>query len=54
MKYFVFLALVLFSGCGQKEERRKVDEIPMGYVGKARINPYLAAEKYLDQQGWDV
>jgi hypothetical protein len=23
-------------------------------TGKARLNPYLAAEKYLDQQGWDV
>jgi hypothetical protein len=54
MKYFVFLALVLFSGCGQKEERRKVEEIPIGYVGKARLNPYLAAERYLNQQGWDV
>ncbi|MDB4397867.1 DUF4350 domain-containing protein, partial [Akkermansiaceae bacterium] len=54
MKYFVFVALLFLLGCGQKEERRKVDEIPMGYVGKARVNPYLAAEKYLDQQGWDV
>ena len=54
MKYFVFVALLFLLGCGQKEGRRKVDEVPMGYVGKARVNPYLAAEKYLDQQGWDV
>ena len=54
MKWCAFLSLLFFSGCGPKEERRAVDEIPMGYVGKARINPYLAAEKYLDQLGWNV
>jgi hypothetical protein len=54
MKWVVILNLLFFSGCGQKEERRKIDEVPMGYTGKARVNPYLAAEKYLDQQGRDV
>lgn len=54
MRYFVFVALLFLLGCGQNEERQKVDEIPMGYTGKARFNPYLAAEKYLNQQGWDV
>ncbi len=54
MRYFVFVALLFLLGCGQNEERQKVDEIPMGYTGKARLNPYLAAEKYLNQQGWDV
>jgi len=48
------VALLFLLGCGQNEERQKVDEIPMGYTGKARLNPYLAAEKYLNQQGWDV
>ena len=54
MRYFVFVALLFLLGCGQNEERQKVDEIPMGYTGKARFNPYLAAEKYLNHQGWDV
>lgn len=54
MRWFIGVSLLLFSGCTQKEGRRKVDEVPMGYTGKARLNPYLAAKKYLDQQGWDV
>lgn len=54
MKWFLSIVLLFFPGCGQKEEGRKIDEIPMGYVGKARVNPYLAAEMYLDQQGWNV
>lgn len=54
MRWFVILGLFLLAGCDQKEEGKKVDEIPLGYTGKARVNPYLAAEKYLDQQGWNI
>ena len=54
MRWFVLISLFLLGGCDQKGDRRKVGEIPLGYTGQARVNPYLAAEKYLDQQGWDV
>ena len=29
-------------------------EVPTGYRGEARINPYLAAEKLLQQLGYDA
>ncbi|MEN8773110.1 MAG: DUF4350 domain-containing protein [Akkermansiaceae bacterium] len=54
MRWLMLIGLLFLTGCDPKEDRRKVGEIPLGYTGKARINPYLAAETYLDQQGWDA
>ena len=45
-------AALLLSGCDSGE--KEMEEIPIGYRGKARVNPYLAAERYLDAEGWDV
>lgn len=42
-----------FSGC-QPEDRKKIRDIPTGYRGVARLNPYLAAETYLAAKGWEV
>lgn len=45
------MALIL-SGC--KSGKEEMEEVPTGYRGKARVNPYLAAERYLDEGGWEV
>lgn len=47
----VILAILL-TGC--QEEREMVREVPTGYQGRARLNPYLAAERYLDEKGLEV
>ena len=57
MKSFLLwslLLVVLVPGCRSPEKGRKVGEVPLGYRGKARINPYLAAELYLEDRGWNV
>ncbi len=44
-------ALLLFSGCdGQWEDYEKI----LGYRGKARLNPFLAAERVLSDLGHDA
>lgn len=53
------LGWVLFFwavGCQNPEEgeEEKVREIPLGYRGEARLNPYLAAERYLEVKGWSA
>lgn len=53
MRWFAFLFFVGLVGC-QPETREKIGEAPTGYRGKARINPYLAAETYLAEKGWEV
>ncbi len=46
MKKVFFLAFIfLLSGC-QRKGHYVNDEIVLGYRGKARLNPYLAAERY--------
>ena len=54
MKWCLIIAMFLLLGCEEKDTREKLKEIPLGYTGKARINPYLAAELYLKKQGADV
>ena len=54
MRWLILISLLFLTGCDPKEDRRKVGEVPLGYTGKARINPYLAAETYLNQQGWNA
>ena len=54
MKRFLFLFLILLTGCQDRPKRERVGETPLGYRGQARLNPYLAAERYLEAQGWSV
>jgi hypothetical protein len=42
----------LLTGCQNSEKGEKIKEVPLGYTGKARFNPYLAAELYLKEKGW--
>lgn len=42
--------LFLLTGCGDYEE----EEVEIGYLGKARANAFLAAERLLDKWGWYV
>lgn len=42
-------ALLVLCGCETKEVEREV-----GYKGKARINPWLAVERYATRVGWNV
>ncbi len=54
VRYFILLCAILLWSC-QKENRRVLErEIPRGYSGEARLNPYLAAELYLKEKGWAV
>lgn len=46
--FFLFLLSLVFVACDSGEK----EEIPIGYRGKARVNPYLAAERYLVGEGW--
>ncbi len=46
--------LVLLLGCQPSEKGRVIEEVPTGYVGDARLNPYLAAERYLNKVGFDA
>ncbi|MGD1978235.1 MAG: hypothetical protein PVJ98_02485 [Akkermansiaceae bacterium] len=55
MRLLFLLGLSLFfSGCGEKREKVKVGEEPIGYSGAAKRNPYLAAERYLEAKGHSV
>ena len=53
MRGVFFLFLVALVGC-QPNEQEKVRDEPTGYRGQARINPYLAAETYLSEKGFEV
>jgi len=46
--------VVALTACQQPEKGEKIKEVPLGYTGEARLNPYLAAEKYLSEKGWSV
>ena len=51
MRWGILGFVLMLAGC-EDPEREKIKEIPTGYKGQARINPYLAAERYLNEQGW--
>ena len=43
----LILGLVLLTSCSDTEDREQF----IGYDGRARKNPYLAAERYLESDG---
>lgn len=43
------LALLLLSGCEYTEVEREI-----GYKGRARVNPWLAAERFIDRWGYEA
>lgn len=45
----VLLATVALTACDYTEVERET-----GYKGKARINPWLAAERFADRMGWEA
>jgi len=45
-----FALLLLLGGCSRYEERER----EIGYRGAARLNPYLAANRFLQACGYDV
>lgn len=48
----VLLATLALSGCGGGDFQEI--EIPTGYRGKARVNPFLAAERFLNEMGLEA
>ena len=52
MRWTAFILALLLMGCQDPEQGEKIREVPLGYTGKARFNPYLAAELYLKKKGW--
>jgi hypothetical protein len=53
MKWLVPVILLLFVSCGKEGKYEEV-EFDLGYKGTARINPYLAAERFLKTGGWEA
>lgn len=49
MKILGFLILSLFLAACQRKGHYENEEVVLGYRGKARLNPYLAAERYFSQ-----
>ena len=55
MRIWSCLIALLLSSCGGGSDRKYEEEtIPSGYVGQARVNPYLAAERFLKADGWNA
>jgi len=58
MKLLLIFALSLLLSACQKSRNNpdewEVEEIPLGYRGLARINPYLAAERFLSAHGYNA
>jgi len=54
MKWIMLVVLIFLVGCQKQDRGKKIKEIPLGYRGEARMNPYLAAELYLADQGANV
>lgn len=48
----LFLLAFFFISC--EEDEYTEEEIPTGYVGEARLNPYLAATRFLNKGGWSA
>ena len=46
----ILLPLVFLAGCGETERKRRT----VGYKGEARSNSFLAAQRLLEQRGYDV
>lgn len=46
-RLFVLLSCLLFVACGETESKRRT----VGYKGEAKNNPFLAAQRYIAQQG---
>lgn len=46
------MMVVLLSGCDSGDY--EIEEIPTGYRGKARVNPYLAAERLANESGYSA
>ena len=44
--------MFFLSSC--EEDEYIEEEIPTGYVGEARLNPYLAATRFLNEGGWSA
>ena len=57
MRILLFLiGVALMAGCrnSSSEDEWEVEEIPLGYRGLASMNPYLAAERFLNRNGFDA
>jgi len=51
MKYWVWVLIsVLLVSCGETEKKRRT----LGYKGEAKNNPFLAAERFLEEDGLEV
>lgn len=44
----VMLSVVLLASCSYREVEREI-----GYKGKARVNPWLAVERFCERWGWE-
>ncbi len=54
MRFSYVILAFLLTACQPSDQREKIGEKPTGYVGEARLNPYLAAELYLKEKGWSA
>jgi hypothetical protein len=53
----IFASSLLLSACQKSRnnpDEWEVEEVPLGYRGQARINPYLAAERFLSANGYNA
>jgi len=54
----MIIGLAVLTGCQQAtspdSDEWEVEEIPIGYRGPARVNPYLAAERFLSGNGYEA
>ncbi|MEN8855573.1 MAG: DUF4350 domain-containing protein [Akkermansiaceae bacterium] len=54
MRFLLLMVTVFLFGCGEKKDEYTETVIETGYKGPARVNPYLAAERFLKKGGWDA
>jgi hypothetical protein len=54
MRWLWVVSVLFLAGCQDPDRGEKVKDVPTGYTGKARVNPYLAAELYLTKKGWSA
>lgn len=47
------LSVFLFLGCQDKDDYT-IEERILGYEGEARLNPFLAAERFLEERGFEA
>lgn len=48
---FALLMVLFVTGCGGSGPGPNTKEVPIGFVGPARSNPFLAAERFIDEMG---